>query len=247
MSIFGVIEIGAFSEYLEVPAAAALKVPSVSPDVLPIIVCGLSASLALEQVGEMKTNQTILVTAAAGGTGQFAVQLAKLAGNHVIGTCSSDEKAAYLKSIGCDRVINYTKEDVSSVLKEHYPKGIDLVFETVGGKMLQDAIQNLALRGRVIVFGSISQYHGQDDSLKFSVHDLSVSLIGKSASVCGFAMPNHRDHAPRHIAKLMQLVADKKLNAGVDPTVFEGLEGIADGIDYMYARKNIGKPIVRLV
>jgi len=65
----------------------------------------------------------VLVTAAAGGTGQFAVQLAKLAGCHVIGTCSSDSKAEMLKSMGCDRVINYNKEKLSSVLKTEYPRG----------------------------------------------------------------------------------------------------------------------------
>lgn len=53
----------------------------------------------------------------------FAVQLAKLAGNHVIGTCSSDEKAQVLKRMGCDRVINYRKEDLMKVLKEEYPHG----------------------------------------------------------------------------------------------------------------------------
>jgi len=62
-------------------------------------------------------------TAAAGGTGQFAVQLAKLAGNHVIGTCSSRDKVEFLKRLGCDRVINYKEEDVYSVLQKEYPKG----------------------------------------------------------------------------------------------------------------------------
>jgi NADPH:quinone reductase-like Zn-dependent oxidoreductase len=55
----------------------------------------------------MRHNQVVLITAAAGGTGQFAVQLAKLAGNHVVATCSSPDKAAMLKRLGADRVINY--------------------------------------------------------------------------------------------------------------------------------------------
>lgn len=84
---------------------------------------GLTASIALEQVGQMKSGQTVLVTAAAGGTGVFAVQLAKLAGNHVIGTCSSDEKIGMLKQLGCDRVINYKKENFAKVLKTEYPQG----------------------------------------------------------------------------------------------------------------------------
>ena len=58
----------------------------------------------------MRSKETVLVTAAAGGTGQFAVQLAKLAGNRVVATCGSDDKAKLLSGLGADRVINYNKE-----------------------------------------------------------------------------------------------------------------------------------------
>lgn len=64
---------------------------------LPLLVSGLTSYLALKYNGQMKSAETVLVTAAAGGAGQIAVQLAIQAGNHVIGTCSSDEKAAVLK------------------------------------------------------------------------------------------------------------------------------------------------------
>lgn len=60
----------------------------------------------------MRSKETVLVTAAAGGTGQFAVQLAKLAGNTVVASCGSDDKAQLLTDLGCDRVINYNREQV---------------------------------------------------------------------------------------------------------------------------------------
>lgn len=65
----------------------------------------------------------MLVTAAAGGTGQFAVQLAKIAGCHVIGTCSSPAKVKLLTELGCDRVVNYNEEKLADVLRKEYPKG----------------------------------------------------------------------------------------------------------------------------
>lgn len=74
-----------------------------------------------EKAYRVKLIQFIIV--AAGGAGQIAVQLAKLAGNHVIGTCSSDDKVAMLKEMGCDRVINYKKEDFKAVMKKEYPRG----------------------------------------------------------------------------------------------------------------------------
>ena len=70
------------------------------------------------------TGETVLVTAAAGGTGQFAVQLAKLAGCHVIGTCSSPQKAQLLTELGCDRVVNYNEEKLADVLKNEYKRGM---------------------------------------------------------------------------------------------------------------------------
>lgn len=65
----------------------------------------------------MRSKETVLVTAAAGGTGQFAVQLAKLAGNTVVATCGSDDKAQLLTQLGCDRVINYNKEQPKVLLE----------------------------------------------------------------------------------------------------------------------------------
>ncbi len=72
--------------------------------------CCVVMLAGLEQAGRMRSGETVLVTAAAGGTGQFAVQLAKLAGNQVVATCGSDDKARLLTDLGCDRVINYNKE-----------------------------------------------------------------------------------------------------------------------------------------
>lgn len=70
----------------------------------------------------MRSGETVLVTAAAGGVGQFVVQLAKQAGNAVVATCGSDDKARLLKRLGADRVVNYRKESLKEVLKKEYPK-----------------------------------------------------------------------------------------------------------------------------
>lgn len=74
------------------------------------VLCCVVLLAGLEQAGRMRGGETVLVTAAAGGTGQFAVQLAKMAGNQVVATCGSDDKAQLLTDLGCDRVINYNKE-----------------------------------------------------------------------------------------------------------------------------------------
>ncbi|GFN76269.1 Zinc-binding alcohol dehydrogenase domain-containing protein 2-like [Plakobranchus ocellatus] len=96
---------GSFSEYLVVDDAIAVPVPTDDPVFLNLPISGSTASIALEKV-----------------------QLAKLAGCHVIGTCSTEEKAAFLKSIGCDRTVNYNKESLSDVLPKEYP--VKLIAET---------------------------------------------------------------------------------------------------------------------
>ncbi len=93
-----------YREYQVIDANLAVKVRQATPELLTLMPTGVSALVALEQVGEMKSNEVVLVTAAAGGTGHIAVQLAKLAGNHVVGTCSSETKAKLLRELGCDRM-----------------------------------------------------------------------------------------------------------------------------------------------
>lgn len=150
-----VMQPGAFSEYLLLRARIAFPVPQLDPGFIPLCVSGLTASISLERMGEMKAGEKVLVTAAAGGTGQFAVQLAKLAGCHVIGTCSSDDKVAFLRRLGCDRPINYKKEDVKAVLGEEYPRGVDVVYESIGGEMFNTCIKNLSIGGRLVIIGFV--------------------------------------------------------------------------------------------
>ncbi|KAI9905533.1 hypothetical protein PsorP6_013468 [Peronosclerospora sorghi] len=240
---------GAFAEHLVTNERDLVHIPAAVPEVLPITVCGLTASIALERVGEMTHGETVLITAAAGATGQFAVQLAKLAGNYVIGTCSSADKVEYLRSIGCDRPINYREEKVHDVLKREHPRGVDLVFESVGGEMFDVCVNNLARKGRIIVIGAIAGY--QDSSawkhkISKTTTPLPSKLLAKSASVRGFFLNDYFRDTQAYTKKLTTLVQRGVLNAGVDPSKFYGLEDVPNAIDYMYERKNIGKVVVDL-
>jgi NADPH-dependent curcumin reductase CurA len=213
---------------------------------------GVSASLCLEYLGEMKSNETVLVTAAAGGTGQFVVQLAKLAGNHVVGTTSSDEKVQALKELGCDRVINYNKESVSDVLKKEYPSGVDIVFESIGGEMFRAAVDNIAVHGRIIKIGFISRVLEPKTKGDAPTPEPLLSweanekILMKSASIRGFFMYHFDEHIREHTERLLQLIDEGKLKPGVDPTEYKGFESIPDAIDRMFARENVGKLIVQL-
>jgi len=180
-----------FTEYRVLDSKKAIKIPAAVPQVIPLLVGGLTASIALDELGQLKSGETILVTAAAGGTGNWAVQLAKLAGAHVIGTCSTDDKIQFLRELGCDRPINYKKEDLSQILKKEYPKGIDVVFESVGGDIFETCVNNLALKGRLIIVGMVSGYKDQSAwSSNVRESSLTARLLSRSASLRGFFL-NH--------------------------------------------------------
>ncbi|CAI5662955.1 prostaglandin reductase 3 [Oreochromis niloticus] len=243
---------GAFAEYTVVPAKEAVPVPAVKPEFLTLLVSGATAYIALKRLGDLAKGETVLVTAAAGGTGQFAVQFAKQAGCHVIGTCSTNEKAGFLKSIGCDRPINYTAEDLAKTLKKEYPQGIDVVYESVGGSVLELAVNSLANKGRLIVIGFISGYQSASGIPPFKGGTLPVKLLQKSASIRGFFLPHFLGDYREAMSSMIQMFAKGQLVCEVDfgdlaeEGKFVGLDAVFRAVDYMYAGRNLGKVVVEV-
>ena len=234
---------GGYREYQVVRASTAMKIAEATPEALSIVVSGLTASIALNEVGEMHSGETVLVTAAAGGTGQYAVQLAKRAGNHVIGTCGTDEKAAFLESLGCDHPINYSEEDVAAVLKDNYPSGVNLIYESVGGELFDTCVDALARYGRLLSIGFISEY--VEGVASVSQPRVYAKLLPKSASVRGFFLPHYAEHFNEHMERLMKLQKSGALHVAIDEKVFDGLGSVVDAVEYLHSGQSRGKVVVR--
>ncbi len=232
-----------YREYQVIRSDLGVKIRSATPEILTLMPTGISALVGLEQVGEMRTGETVLVTAAAGGIGHIAVQLAKLAGNRVIGTCGSAVKEELLHRLGCDRVINYRQENVRRILSQDYPHGIDLVFDCVGGQMFDVGIDHLAVKGRFVVVGFISEY-GQalENVTRPRIYE---KLFWKSASVRGFLLPRYTDHVPAARDRLLELYYNHQLQVSVDPKTFQGIESISSAVNYLLSGQNCGKVVVR--
>jgi NADPH-dependent curcumin reductase CurA len=237
--------LGGYSEYGLHKARYLVPVDAPKPEYLSLIISGLTAAIGLNVTGEMKSGETVLVTAAAGGTGQFAVQLAKMAGCHVIGTCSSDDKVAFLKHLGCDRPLNYKKERLGDVLRAEYPKGVDLIYESVGGELFDVCVKNLALRGRLVVIGYITEYLRPAPE---KVEDVRIyhRLLMKSASIRSMFLPHFMSYALEHIPRLMGLYQGGNLHIALDPRPFHGLESVADAVEYLHSGLSTGKVLVNL-
>jgi len=234
---------GGYREFNVVRASNALPVGEPSPEALSIMVSGLTASIALEEVGDMKSGETVLVTAAAGGTGQYAVQLAKRAGNHVIGTCGNDRKVELLTDLGCDHPINYNAEDVGAVLEEQYPSGVNIVYEGVGGELFDTCVDALARYGRLLSIGYVSEY--KTGAKAVTRERIYTKLLPKSASVRGFFLPHFAESFGEHMTRLLKLVESGALYVSIDDTQFEGIESIADAVEYLHTGDSRGKVVVR--
>jgi prostaglandin reductase 3 len=233
----------AYSEMLCRDIDQFIKIPDCSPEYLSVSVAGLTASIGLYEAGGMGSGETVLITAAAGGVGNWCVQLAKLAGNHVIGTCSKQEKAQELKNIGCDRVIVYSEEVLGDVLAAEYPDGINLIFEQVGGPTFDTCVDHLATRGRMLICGFISEYMG--GAQEVTAPRIYHKLLWKSAQVRAFLYKDWPEQITSHLESLIEQVASGKIKPLMDPKVFEGIDSAADALEYLHSGHNTGKVVVR--
>jgi NADPH2:quinone reductase len=151
--------LGAYSERRLAPADRMVKLPErISFDEgAALMLQGMTAQVLLKQVYQVRAGQTILVHAAAGGTGLLLCQWAKLLGATVIGTVSSEQKAALAAAHGCDHPIVYTKQDfVLEVARLTGGKRVPVVYDSVGKDTFLRSLDCLAPRGMLVTFGQAS-------------------------------------------------------------------------------------------
>lgn len=248
--VFGV-EPKAYAEYLYVKPEDVIPLPALKPEFISLLICGLTATIGLDQSGRIKKGEKVLITAAAGGTGHIGVQWAKQRGCYVIGTTSSKEKAKLLKDLGCDRVINYKEESIDEVLTKEFPEGIDVIWETIGGSVFETLFKHLATKGRIVIVGSISGYKSQTKP-EVSITNLSTQLLLHSKSLNGFFLPNFKDFYSEYLPKLIQLLAKKELKIVLDfgqNTIdgqFKGIDSIARGVEYLHSGRSTGKVVIKI-
>ena len=150
---------GSYAELHAVPAWHIYKLPpSVAfEDAAAVMLQGMTAHYLTHSTYRIKPKDTVLIHAAAGGTGLLLVQLAKMRGGRVFGTVSSDEKAQLARAAGADRTINYAEQDFAvEVRKLTDGKGVDAVYDSVGKATFEGSLDCLAPLGSLIIFGQAS-------------------------------------------------------------------------------------------
>jgi NADPH2:quinone reductase len=176
---------GAYAELVRVEARFAVPCPDSLPadQAAALFVNGQTAYHALVTLGSVRPGETVLVTAAAGGVGTCAVQIAKLLGSRVLAAAGSDKKLSLARELGADVLVDYSLGDWPwQVMQATGGRGADLILESVGGGVFHDCLTCWASRGRMIIYGKASGQHGvvSGDDLLFGnrmVHGLAVGLV----------------------------------------------------------------------
>ena len=156
---YAAIPLGSYSTHRNYPASKLIKVPDgVDLEIAATLMTkGLTTYYLLHQTYKVKSGETILFHAAAGGVGQIFGQWAKSLGCRVIGTVGSDEKIEVAKKCGYDHVINYSKEDFAKKVTDLTDgKGVPVVYDGVGKNTLNGSLECLKMRGMMISFGNAS-------------------------------------------------------------------------------------------
>jgi NADPH:quinone reductase len=156
--VMGVCSYGAAAEEIAIPTTRLAKIPDgLALDKAAGLSVAYGTSLhALKQRAEMKAGETLFVLGASGGVGLAAVEIGKAMGARVIAGASSEEKLAFARRYGASETINTANDDMRARLKEIAPKGVDIVYDPVGGPLTEAALRSLAWKGRLLVIGFAS-------------------------------------------------------------------------------------------
>jgi NADPH-dependent curcumin reductase CurA len=233
---------GGYREHQLVRAEEAWPIPAASAEMAAIRPTGVSALVALEQVAELRPGETIAISAAAGGLGQFLVQIARRLGARVIAICGGPEKQAFVRELGCEVALDHRARPLREALAEASPRGIDVGFDTVGGEVLECLLDALAARGRLLVAGRAADLGRPAPSRP----DLLERLYWKGASIRAFQNALYPEHAAEASRRLLAWHAAGELRVRIDRVRFGGLEQAADAVEHLLSGRSLGKVVLAL-
>lgn len=232
---------GGAREKVAAPAASLIPIP---PSVSDVVASAVSVTFGtaihgLKDRGRVKPGETVAVLGASGGAGQAAVEIAKLLGARVIAAASGD-KADVCRALGADEVVDYDAGDLKETLKDLTDgRGVDVVYDCVGGKYAEPAVRALAWEGRFLVVGFAA---GEIPKLPLNL------LLLKGADAIGVFWGEAVRRAPeRHRANMIEVldwIAAGKLAPRIHGTY--PLAEVREAIAILDRREATGKVVLTL-
>jgi NADPH2:quinone reductase len=228
---------GGFSEYCHASVELASKVPEGMPDeqAAGFIIPFQTAHAALVQRMQLQAGETLLVLGATGSSGSAAVLLGKALGAKVIAVAGGEEKSAFCKTLGADAVVDYRQGSIAEQVRQHVD-AVDVIFDAVGGASYDDAVQTIALHGRVGLIGFSSGSWAKLDPKDMVMR--SYSAVGIFLGCC----------SPQEIAgaysDLFGLYQQGKIRVPVDKVY--SFDEVPLALTAVAASRLLGKHLVRV-
>ncbi len=238
--VFAVTTYGGFAQEALVDAARLIPMPPGVdfPVAASFLLTYATSYHALKDRAQLQPGETLLVLGAAGGVGLAAIEIGKQLGARVLAAASSDEKLETCRQHGADETINYASEDMRERIKQLTAgKGVDVVYDPVGGEYSEPALRSIAWKGRFLVVG-------------FAAGDipripLNLALL-KGCSIVGVFWGAFTEREPQrsaqNLSELLALLSQGKLKPHISATY--PLERAPDALNDMLNRKVQGKVVI---
>jgi NADPH2:quinone reductase len=231
---------GGFADEVATPAKKLVPLPEgIAMDAAASLVITYGTThYALKERALLKPGETLLVLGAAGGTGLSAVEIGKRMGARVIAAASSPEKLALCREFGADETIDYSKEDLRERLRSLTDgRGVDVVYDPVGGAYTEPCLRSMAWNGRYLVIGFTAG--------EIPRPPLNLPLL-KGCSIVGVFYGGFTEHEPeRHrvlMAELMDWLASGRIRPAI--TSRRPLEQAASALQDVAQRRVLGKIVL---
>ncbi len=202
---------------------------------------GMTAYFGLNEIGSPKAGETLVVSAASGAVGSVVGQLAKIAGCRVVGIAGGPAKCKYVvDELGFDACVDYKAGNLARDLREACAKGVDVLFENVGGEIFDTLLRMMSLHSRVVLCGMVSEYNATEP---YAYKSLGAVLVNR-IKVQGMIVFDWQHRYGEGVKELAGYLAQGKLK--YRESVVDGIENAPKGLIALLKGGNFGKQLVKL-
>jgi NADPH-dependent curcumin reductase CurA len=234
-----------WQEYAALPPQKVSRLPDHRPlsNLLSILgVAGKTAYHGLVELGQPKSGETLVVSAAAGSVGSYVGPMAKALGCRAVGIAGGTQKCDWLvEELGFDAAVDYKSPSFFKDLKMACPGGIDVYFDNTGGKILEACLFQMNGKGRVVCCGAVSQYNTKD---LYSPRGVPGLLVTKRIRMEGFIVSDFAAKDNEAEKQMMEWAAEGKIKVLED--ILQGLESAPGGLVGLLGGENRGKRMIRV-
>lgn len=209
---------------------------------------GWTAYIGMLNIGKLANSDNVLVSGAAGATGMMACQIAKASGATTVGIAGGTNKCKLLIDVlHLDGAIDYKASkvtDISAQFAKQFPDGIDLFFDNVGSSMLDAALENMAIGGRIVISGGISQYQAFGDKDQQYGLKNSLMIASKRLRMEGFLVLDYPDQLGEILPVMEQWLLDGKIQ--YKNTEVIGIEQAQATLPRLFSGQHVGKLVIKV-